>query len=128
MPITSLYAGLLGFWFLVLTARVIGGRRTGNISLGDGGDASLLRRIRAHGNFAEYVPLVLVMMAVLENTGFNGWLLHIVGVPLLLGRLLHGYALSFTSEFMQGRVVGMALTLLALAISAGMCLWRGLGL
>lgn len=128
MPITLLYAGLLGLWFLVLTLRVIGGRHSGNVSLGDGGDAGLLRRIRAHGNFAEYVPLLLVMMGALESTGFNGWLLHLVGAPLLVGRLLHGYALSFSREFMLGRVAGMALTLTALLIAVLMCLWRGLGI
>lgn len=126
MPITLLYAGLLGLWFLVLTIRVIGGRRAGNVSLGDGGNPLLLRRIRAHGNFTEYVPMVLVMMAALESTGVQGWWLHLVGAPLLLGRLLHGYAFSFTEEFMPGRIGGTALTLAALSIAVALCLWRAL--
>ncbi len=126
MPNTLLYAGLLGLIYLVLTVRVIGARRAGKVSLGDGGDVGLQRRIRAHGNFAEYVPLLLLMMAALESTGVQGWLLHGVGVPLLLGRLLHGYAFSFTSEFMLGRVAGTALTLTALSIAVALCLWRAL--
>lgn len=126
MPITLLYAGLLGLWFLILSVRVIGGRRSGNVSLGDGGSESLLRRIRAHGNFAEYAPFILVLMAALENTGVQGWWLHVVGVPLLVGRLLHGYAFSFTQQFVVGRVVGMVLTLAALAMAVALCLWRSL--
>lgn len=126
MPITLLYAGLLGLWFLILSVRVIGGRRSGQVSLGDGGSESLLRRIRAHGNFAEYVPFILVLMAALENTGVQGWWLHVVGVPLLVGRLLHGYAFSFTEHFVVGRVVGMVLTLTALSVAVALCLWRAL--
>ena len=126
MPITLLYAGLLGLWFLVLSVRVIGGRRSGKVNLGDGGNESLLRRIRAHGNFAEYVPFILVLMGALEGTGVQGWLLHVVGAPLLLGRLLHGYAFSFTAQFMLGRVVGTVLTLAALSMAVALCLWRAL--
>ncbi len=126
MPITLLYAGLLGLWFLVLSVRVIAGRRSGKVNLGDGGSESLLRRIRAHGNFAEYVPFILLLMAALESTGVQGWLLHFVGVPLLIGRLLHGYAFSFTAQFMLGRLVGMMLTLTALSIAVMLCLWRAL--
>ena len=47
MTITLLYAGLLSLWLLVLSVRVIAIRSQG-ISLGDGGNPVLLRRIRAH--------------------------------------------------------------------------------
>lgn len=126
MTITPLYAGLLALCYFVLSIRVIGGRRAGNVTLGDGGDASLLRRIRAHGNFAEYVPLVLVLMVLLETASTPAWLLHAIGATLLIGRLLHAYALSFTEKFMLGRVVGMMMTFAALVTSAGLCLWRGI--
>ena len=62
---TALYAGSLTLWYLVLGYRVVGLRRNG-ISLGDGGDPVMARVIRGHANFAEYVPLALVMLAVLE--------------------------------------------------------------
>ncbi|NNC55212.1 MAG: hypothetical protein HKO07_05785, partial [Pseudomonadales bacterium] len=55
MQITLLYAGLLSILLLVLSYRVVQIRRQG-IALGDGGDLTLQRRIRAHGNFTEYVP------------------------------------------------------------------------
>jgi uncharacterized membrane protein YecN with MAPEG domain len=125
MTVTPLYAGLLALWFLVLSARVISGRRAG-IPIGDGGDPTLLRAIRGHGNFAEYVPLVLVMMVILELSRFSIYAIHLIGVLLLVGRLLHGYALSFTERFKFGRFWGIILTFLALLIAAVLCIWQGI--
>jgi uncharacterized protein len=125
MMITSLYAGLLALWFLVLSARVVR-RRINGISLGDGGDKSLLRGIRGHGNFAEYVPLLLLMLGVLEyGGGLPAWLLHLLGATLLVSRLLHGYALSFTAEFRFGRFYGALLTFVLLLVMALLCIWQG---
>jgi uncharacterized membrane protein YecN with MAPEG domain len=125
MIVTPLYAGLLALWFLVLSFRVIRGRR-GGIPLGDGGDPLMLRAIRGHGNFAEYVPLVLVMMLILELSRFSIYVIHLIGLLLLVGRLLHGYALSFTERFMFGRFWGIILTFLALVIAAVLCIWQGI--
>ncbi len=125
MTVTPLYAGLLALWFLVLSFRVIRGRRAG-IPLGDGGDPAMLRAIRGHGNFAEYVPIVLVMMMILELSRFSIYVVHLIGLLLLVGRLLHGYALSFTEKFMFGRFWGIVLTFLALLIAAVLCIWQGI--
>jgi uncharacterized membrane protein YecN with MAPEG domain len=62
MPITALYAALLTMLFVVLSVRVIAMRRGSGAALGDGGNPELLRRIRVQGNFAEYVPLGLVLL------------------------------------------------------------------
>lgn len=124
MIVTPLYAGLLGLWYLWLSMRVIAGRRKG-VSLGDGGDPQLQRRIRGHGNFSEYVPLVLVMMAFLEIGGLDALWLHLLGLTLLVGRVLHGYALSFTERWMPGRFYGTLLTFLALLSTSLLCIWHG---
>jgi hypothetical protein len=127
MSVTLLYAGALGLWFLALSIRVVLGRvGPGNPGLGDGGNPAMLRRIRGHGNFAEYVPLILLMMGFLELTSEPRWVLHCLGLSLLLGRLLHGYALSFTAEFPFGRTTGILLTLISLLGASGLCLYRGL--
>jgi len=115
---------LLALWFAVLSLRVIGQRCTG-ISLGDGGDPQMLRKIRAHANFAEYIPFILLMMAFLEMGGSSVLVLHGLGVATLVGRLLHGYALSFTERFALGRVGGTALTIGVLMTSAVLCIWQG---
>lgn len=126
LTITQLYAGLLALWFLVLSFHVVR-FRTGGINLGDGGRPEVLRAIRAHANFAEYVPFVLLMMAMLETGGVLApWVLHAIGLMLLVGRLLHGIALAFTKKWFLGRSAGILLTFASLAIAAVLCVWRGL--
>jgi uncharacterized membrane protein YecN with MAPEG domain len=125
MIVTPFYAGLLALWFVVLSARVSQRRRQGKFPLGDGGDAQMLRVIRGHANFAEYVPLILLMMAMLELGHTSKYLLHALGIALLVGRLLHGYALSFTQRFFFGRFWGTGLTWLALIVCAVLCVWQG---
>ena len=120
MIVTPLYAGLLALWFLVLSIWVIQARSgPDGPSLGDGGREDVARRVRAHGNFAEYTALVLVLIGFAELAGSPGWLLHLMGLCLLIGRLLHGYALAFTTHFPLWRVVGMVLTFIALLLGAG---------
>jgi uncharacterized membrane protein YecN with MAPEG domain len=125
MIVTPLYAGLLGLWFFVLSVRVVQGRGKFGINLGDGGNASMLRRIRGHANFVEYVPLTLLLIAILEFSHFPGWLLHALGLALLIGRLLHGYALCFTEQSVFGRLWGTALGFLTLLTAAGLCTYQG---
>lgn len=126
LTITPFYAGLLALWFLVLSLRVVAGRFKGP-GLGDGGDPGMLRVIRGHANFAEYVPLILLLLAMLEMGGTTApWLLHTLGAALLAGRLLHGFALSFSEQFVFGRSAGILLTFLALALAGALCAWRGI--
>ena len=121
LTVTALYSGSLVLWFMVLSYRVVARRRSG-IHLGDGGDTGMLRLVRGHANFAEYVPLALIMLAVLELAGTSLYVLHGLGLALLAGRLLHGYALSFTQRFGFGRFWGTVLTYSVLTIEAIMCL------
>jgi uncharacterized membrane protein YecN with MAPEG domain len=125
MTITLLYAGLLSLWLLVLSVRVIAIRSQG-ISLGDGGNPVLLRRIRAHGNFAEYVPMILVMIGFLELSHFSALWIHLLGGTLVVSRLLHGYALSFNESFKFGRIGGTALTLTLLGVCGFLCIYQAL--
>ena len=118
MLVTPLYAGLLVLLFIILSIRVIRRRRSGGIALGDGGNTGMLRVIRGHANFAEYVPLALVLMVILEHSRFSIYTLHALGIMLVVARLLHAYALSFTDKFMFGRVAGATLTFLVLLIEA----------
>lgn len=123
MIVTPMYAGLLALLYLVLSYRVTQGRGHG-VSLGDGGDPVLLRRIRGHGNFAEYVPLILLMIGLLELGHFPAYVLHVLGLTLLIARILHGYALSFTESFKFGRYWGTALTFLLLLVCGVLCLYE----
>lgn len=125
MSITLLYAGFLGLWFLVLSARVIQGRGKG-ISLGDGGDPQMLRLIRGHANFAEYVPLSLLLIGLLESNGLAAAWVHALGAALLAGRVLHGYAFCFHHHFPIGRTGGTVLQLLVLLAASALAIWQGL--
>jgi uncharacterized protein len=125
----SLYAGLLGLMFLALSIRVIGGRRLARVGLGDGGDLGLQRRMRAQANFAEYVPIVLLLLMLLaELQGVSAWILHGVGACLVFGRIAHAVSISRDPEPSGGRVVGMAFTFTALGLSSVACLAVALGL
>ncbi len=126
MIVTPLYAGLLAILYLALSYRVVQ-RRGHGVSLGDGGDAALLRRIRGHGNFSEYVPLILLMMALLEVGGATSiYLLHGLGITLVVARVLHGVALSYTESWKFGRFYGTLLTFILLLVCGLLCVWRGL--
>ena len=125
MTITLLYAGLLSLWLLVLSVRVIAIRSQG-ISLGDGGNPVVLRRVRARGNFAEYVPMILVMIGFLEISHFSALWIHLLGGTLVVSRLLHGYALSFNESFKFGRIGGTALTLTLLGVCGFLCIYQAL--
>ena len=125
MYVTPIYAGILAILFFVLSVRVVALRGHG-ASLGDGGNPLLLRRIRGHANFAEYVPFILLMMLFLEIGRFSVYLLHAIGITLVIARLLHAYALSFTEKFKFGRFWGTALTFGLLLVCGGLCLYQGL--
>lgn len=116
ITITPIYAALLAILFVALSFRVIGFRRANRVSLGDGDNSDLLRRVRVHGNFAEYVPFALLLMLLAELQGTSGWVLHMLGLLLLTGRILH--AVAITNGQMGGRVGGMVLTFLTLISAA----------
>jgi len=121
MTITAFYAALLAALFLLLSIRVIGWRRVHRVELGDGDNRELLRRMRVHANFAEYVPFTLLLMALAESMAPPRPLLHLVGLILVAGRILHAYGLSQTPQILRYRVWGMSLTFTALGIAALIC-------
>jgi len=107
---------------LALAVHVIRGRYQHRLSLGDGGNESFARRIRAHGNFAEYVPLSLLLMAFAELGGSSGVVIYGIGAALVTGRMLHAYALALTDSNMIARRYGMILTFASIVAGIGACL------
>ncbi len=119
--LTLLFAGLCALFQCVLTGFVIARRARSGVSLMDGGDENLLKRIRAHGNFTETVPMALLLMALLEQGGLASAWLWALGIGLLLGRALHAFSL-LTSGALWSRSGGMVLTLAVLSIAGVLCL------
>ena len=115
---TPVYAGIFALMFVVLSFRVIGRRRTARVSLGDGGDDGLIRRVRIHGNFAEYVPFTLLLMLLIEIQGQPVWLVHFIGIALLLGRLAHAAGVGSDPQNFKLRAIGMISTMAALITGA----------
>jgi uncharacterized membrane protein YecN with MAPEG domain len=110
MRIVSLYAALLAILFVVLSIRTVRLRRSLKIAIGDSGSAEMLRAMRVHSNFAEYVPLAIVLLALVEAAEASAWVLHGLGAVLLIGRVSHAYGVSQTKEVFAFRVTGMAMT------------------
>jgi uncharacterized membrane protein YecN with MAPEG domain len=123
---TALYAALLGILFLVITVGVFSARRAAKVAVGTGEDRMLLRASRAHANFAEYVPLILLLMALAESTGAPRLLLHAIGLATLVGRALHAFGIRQEPEPLVFRKYGMLLTLLAIAAGVIAALWGAL--
>ena len=117
--ITSIIASVLAINFVQLSLAVIGLRRKNKVSLGSGGQEDLERAIRAHGNFAEYVPIGLILLGTLELNAAPWWVVSIAGVAIIIGRLIHAKGINTPPPDFKKRVLGMKLTfgtLIALAI------------
>ena len=93
LPITALYAALSGFLIIALAANVVRLRLAKKVSLGDGGHKDVSRAIRAHGNTIEYLPLALILMALLEINGGGSTALHSYGILLVGGRIIYSYGM-----------------------------------
>ncbi len=122
MTIIAFYAALLALFFVFLSIRFIGWRRVKKVELGHGDDNQILRRMRVHANFAEYVPFTLLLRAMVESMTAPRPLIHLAGLILIASRLIHAYGLSQTPHILRYRVLGMMLTFFALSLSALLCL------
>jgi uncharacterized protein len=110
---TALYALPLAALGLVLWFRVSVLRSKLSVSIGDAGQAALHERIRQHGNFIEWVPMVLLLMALAESNGAGATWLHAAGALLVLGRLLHPFGLKAGNAAHPLRIAGNSASLLA---------------
>ncbi|HET7557257.1 MAG TPA: MAPEG family protein [Rhodanobacteraceae bacterium] len=124
MHITGLYAALGALLIFVLALRVMQLRHRHRVGLGTGGDESLARAIRAHANAIEYLPIALLLLLILELDQTRAWILHVFGIVLIVGRILHAIGLSSHAGTSFGRFVGTALTMLVIFVMAVLLLWQ----
>lgn len=115
--IAAFYAGLNALIILWLAIEVIRRRRSGAGSLGDGGDPVFGKIIRGHANAVETIPIAIVMLALAEMIGAPAIALHLIGVALTIGRLLHGLHFTGRGPF-AFRPAGMVLTLSVMGLLA----------
>lgn len=118
---TATFAGLFGLIYVGLTAWIMISRTAFDTLQGDGGNRTLEKRVRVHGNFQEYVPLGLILIGLLEGGGGRHGLVLTLLLLLLIGRVLHPFGLFAapgSAPMFACRGGGMLLTLLAIAIAA----------
>lgn len=124
MLITPVYAAVFGLIFVALSFRALLLRREFGVGIGDGDNPVLARAARVHSNFAEYVPIALLLVYFLEiQTPASAWI-HLLCSMLLAGRIVHALGVSRVNENYRYRVTGMVLTLTVL-ISASLRLLYG---
>jgi len=115
--VTAIFAALFGLFAAALTLNVIVNRVRLKVESGDGGLPAMTQAIRAHANFAEHVPLALLLIAAIEMMGKAHWLVVALGVVLLAARLLSALGLGRSLAGTPPRQAGAALTL-AVTITA----------
>ena len=111
-------AALVTIWLMLRCGQA---RTKESVSIGDGGSEFVIRRMRAHANFVESAPFVLILIAALEATsGTNNWLWGL-GIAYIIGRLAHGLGMDGGS-LGKGRMVGTLITMITLLGLSGWAL------
>jgi uncharacterized protein len=129
--ITAFYLAVLALIYAALATYVVRLRRKNLAAFGDAGNPALRSAIRAHAHFAEYVPVITLMVAMLEMSGIAAWRVHLLMIALVTSRVLHPfgmYAKPGTLAFRIGWVGGMTLTIVLLitcALAVLSRVWRG---
>ena len=120
LPVTSMLAGGLMIVLVILSAMVTARRaRLGGVQFGDAEDEILRARIRAHGNFIEIAPMVLIAIGLMEFAGASHSLLWWMAVIFFTGRILHAARMYIGNPF-----VG----LFSILSQHVICLWAGVWL
>lgn len=114
---TAAACGLINLWLAIRVGQM---RRAHNVSVGDGGNMALIARMRAHANFIEYAPIVLILLALLELArGTSPWLWG-YGFAFVVARVCHGLGMD---TWKPGRAIGVGLTMLVMLLLVGECAW-----
>jgi len=123
VSVTLLYAGLNALILLTLAVLTVRVRVVTKTDIGTGDNVSMTKAVRAHGNAAEYIPMALILIGVLELSGAPPTFLHSLGAALTASRLLHAQGIYSTLGTSPGRLVGTLLAWLVMAVGAGACLY-----
>lgn len=116
---TAFYTGLFALIYVGLSGWVVLSR--GSSGVMEGGDGSLMKRVRAQGNFGEYVPFALLLIALLEADGAGAVFVQVLLLVLLIGRVLHPFGLfarANSPQMFACRGGGIGATLLVMTVAA----------
>ncbi len=121
------YAAIFALLFIFLSIRTIRLRRANKIPVGDNNKV-LQKAIRAHANFSEYVPFSLLLLIFVEMMNYSWYLVHLLCIALLIGRISHAYGVSQVEEDYRFRIYGMAMTFTSIGISSFLILMKAIGI
>lgn len=110
LPITltiAAAAALLNLWLSIRVGRV---RIAEKISVGDGGNENLIRRMRAQANFLENTGFALVLIAAIELAVGSSPVLWLTGIVYIVGRISHAFGMD-GGKWAMGRSIGAATTM-----------------
>lgn len=120
LPITLTFtaaAALLNIWLGMRVGRL---RMAHRVLHGDGGNDAVMRRMRAHSNFVEYTPFVLILAGAIELARGSSTWLWVVALLYITGRVLHAFGMDkdFPSKLRQAGILITMLTLAGLSVMA----------
>jgi hypothetical protein len=121
--IIAVALAVVNLWLSIRTGQA---RQAAKVSVGDGDNPLLRARMRAHANFIEYVPMALILMALIDSSGSNSQLLWLLGIALVIGRILHPFGMERPSPnpFRIGGILLTYLVTIALIVWAVVILVR----
>lgn len=126
LPITAITAAVFAILMVVLSAQTSLGRARLKASFGDSGDETLRRRIRAHGNFAEYAPMALILLGLVEGLGIARGTVLGLAIAFCCTRVLHAIGMLYTSRATL-KAIAMFIQHAAFVYAAVLLLVRALG-
>ena len=124
LAITALYALVLALVGPYLAFRAGSLRGKTGISIWYGDNQQLALEMRRHANFVEFVPLMLILMAIVEINGISPWVLHAAGILTVVARILQPIGLEAESLSNPLRGIGAAGTLLGSVVLMGAIVYQ----
>lgn len=112
--VSALYVLLGALLLIKFSYDVVRLRMQYRVSYGDGGFYELQTAIRVHGNAVEYIPIAVMLLVIIEMNGAEIWMIHLCGLMLITGRLMHSYGLR--NREARWRRLGMAATYISLLL------------
>ena len=107
-----LVTAILLFIFIALSYNAAFTRRKSGLAVGEGDNETLLRAVRAHGNFTEFTPMFLISLFLIDHISKNCEYILVIGSGFILGRIFHAFSMFLKKGIL--RVSGMMLTFIPL--------------
>ncbi|WP_380782553.1 MAPEG family protein [Sphingomonas sp. R86520] len=121
LPVTLTIAAAAAVVNLWLAFRIVPMRLKGNVLIGDDGNQRLQARMRAHANFTEYAPFILILIGLIELAGGSTTWLWIAGAVFVIARIAHAFGMDRTTSSAP-RAGGALVTWALMALLAGWAL------